>query len=66
MVHGHGGVVIGSEMSGGVRNVVIANCVFVGTDRGIRIKSRRGRGGVVEDIRASATSSCRTCSARSP
>ncbi|WP_094551176.1 glycoside hydrolase family 28 protein [Petroclostridium xylanilyticum] len=51
MVHGHGGVVIGSEMSGDVRNVVISNCVFEGTDRGIRIKSRRGRGGVVEDIR---------------
>lgn len=51
MVHGHGGVVIGSEMSGGVRNVTISNCVFEGTDRGIRIKSRRGRGGVVEDIR---------------
>ncbi|MFE5307488.1 glycoside hydrolase family 28 protein [Isoptericola sp. NPDC056605] len=51
MVHGHGGVVIGSEMSGGVRNVVISNCVFEGTDRGIRIKSRRGRGGVVEDVR---------------
>jgi polygalacturonase len=51
MIHGHGGVVIGSEMSGGVRNVVISNCVFEGTDRGIRIKSRRRRGGVVEDIR---------------
>lgn len=51
MVHGHGGVVIGSEMSGDVRNVVISNCVFMGTDRGIRLKSRRGRGGVVEDIR---------------
>jgi len=50
---GHGGVVIGSEMSGGVKNVVISNCVFIGTDRGIRIKSRRGRGGVVEDIRVS-------------
>jgi polygalacturonase len=53
MAHGHGGVVIGSEMSGGVRNVVISNCVFIGTDRGIRLKSRRGRGGVVEDIRIS-------------
>ncbi|MBI5304381.1 MAG: glycoside hydrolase family 28 protein [Chloroflexi bacterium] len=53
MVHGHGGVVIGSEMSGDVRNVVISNCVFVGTDRGIRLKSRRGRGGIVEDIRVS-------------
>ncbi len=51
MVHGHGGVVIGSEMSGDVRNVVISNCVFTGTDRGIRIKSRRGRGGVVEYVR---------------
>jgi polygalacturonase len=51
MVHGHGGVVIGSEMSGSIRNVTISNCVFEGTDRGIRIKSRRGRGGVVEDIR---------------
>lgn len=48
---GHGGVVIGSEMSGGVKNVVISNCVFIGTDRGIRVKSRRGRGGVIEDIR---------------
>jgi polygalacturonase len=51
MVHGHGGVVIGSEMTGGVRNVVISNCVFEGTDRGIRFKARRGRGGVVEDVR---------------
>jgi len=51
LVHGHGGVVIGSEMSGSIQNVVISNCVFNGTDRGIRLKSRRGRGGVVEDIR---------------
>jgi len=51
MVHGHGGVVLGSEMSGGVRDVVISNCVFTGTDRGIRFKSRRGRGGVIEDVR---------------
>lgn len=50
MLAGHGGVVIGSEMSGGVKKVVITNCVFDGTDRGIRIKSTRGRGGVVEDI----------------
>ncbi len=53
LARGHGGVVIGSEMSGGVRNVVISNCVFIGTDRGIRMKSRRGRGGSVEDIRVS-------------
>lgn len=50
MLTGHGGVVIGSEISGGVRKVVINNCVFDGTDRGIRIKSTRGRGGIVEDI----------------
>jgi len=53
MLAGHGGVVIGSEMSGSVRNVVITNCVFDGTDRGIRLKSTRGRGGVVENIRVS-------------
>jgi len=53
MAHGHGGVVIGSEMSGGVCRVVISNCVFTGTDRGIRMKSRRGRGGAIEDIRVS-------------
>lgn len=53
MLAGHGGVVIGSEMSGGVRRVTISNCVFHGTDRGIRIKSTRGRGGIVEDIRVS-------------
>ena len=51
MLAGHGGVVIGSEMSGGVRKIVISNCVFDGTDRGIRIKTARGRGGVVEDVR---------------
>jgi polygalacturonase len=50
LIHGHGGVVIGSEMSGGVQNVVISNCILEGTDRGIRLKSRRGRGGTVEDI----------------
>lgn len=53
MLNGHGGVVIGSEMSGDVRKVTISNCVFDGTDRGIRIKSMRGRGGIVEEIRVS-------------
>ena len=42
MLSGHGGVVIGSEMSGGVKKIVISNCIFDGTDRGIRIKSARG------------------------
>ena len=51
MLSGHGGVVIGSEMSGDVRKITISNCIFDGTDRGIRIKSARGRGGVVEEIR---------------
>ncbi len=50
LLHGHGGVVLGSEMSGGIKNVVISNCVFKETDRGIRIKSRRGRGGVIEGV----------------
>lgn len=53
MLSGHGGVVIGSEMSGDVRKIVISNCVFDGTDRGIRIKTARGRGGIVEEIRVS-------------
>jgi len=51
MLSGHGGVVIGSEMSGDVRKITISNCIFDGTDRGIRIKTTRGRGGVVEEIR---------------
>jgi hypothetical protein len=53
MLKGHGGVVIGSEMSGNVRRVVISNCIFQGTDVGIRIKTMRGRGGIVEDVRVS-------------
>ncbi len=47
---GHGGFVVGSEMSGGVRNVCVADCQFIGTDAGLRFKSCRGRGGVVENI----------------
>lgn len=49
--HGHGGVVIGSEMSGSVRDVVVTNCTFTDTDRGVRLKTQRGRGGTVEDLR---------------
>ena len=47
---GHGGFVVGSEMSGGVRNIAVRNCQFLGTDVGLRFKSNRGRGGVVENI----------------
>ncbi|HLP25607.1 MAG TPA: glycoside hydrolase family 28 protein [Acidobacteriota bacterium] len=47
---GHGGIVIGSEMSGDVRNVYMHDCDFEGTDRVLRIKSRPGRGGVVENV----------------
>lgn len=48
--HGHGGFTIGSEMSGGVKNIKVSNCNFIGTDVGLRFKSTRGRGGVVENI----------------
>ena len=50
--HGHGGFVIGSEMSGGVRNVFVSDSTFVGTDIGLRFKTTRGRGGVVEQVYA--------------
>jgi polygalacturonase len=50
MNRGHGAVVFGSEVSGGIRNVTVEGCRFSGTDRGIRIKSRPGRGGYVENI----------------
>jgi DNA sulfur modification protein DndE len=48
--HGHGGFVVGSEMSGGARNIFVDNCNFLGTDIGLRFKTTRGRGGVVEKI----------------
>lgn len=51
VIHGHGGFVIGSEMSRGVRDVDVENCTFIGTDVGLRFKTALGRGGVVEDIR---------------
>jgi polygalacturonase len=49
--HAHGAVTIGSETSGWIRNLVASNITCNGTQMGIRIKSRRGRGGGVEDVR---------------
>jgi polygalacturonase len=48
-LHGHG-MSIGSETVGGVRNLVVKNCRFDGTENGLRIKSRRGKGGTVQDV----------------
>jgi len=47
---GHGGFVVGSEMSGGIKNIMVRHCQFLGTDVGLRFKSTRGRGGIVENI----------------
>lgn len=44
MEFGHGAVTLGSEMAGGVTNLTVNRCVFKQTDRGLRIKTRRGRG----------------------
>ena len=46
----HGGFVIGSEMSGGAKNIYVEDCTFIGTDIGLRFKTTRGRGGIVENI----------------
>ena len=48
--HAHGGFVIGSEMSGGAKNIYVSDCSFLGTDIGLRFKTTRGRGGIVENI----------------
>ena len=48
--HAHGGFVVGSEMSGGANNLFVSNCTFIGTDIGLRFKTTRGRGGMVENI----------------
>ncbi|HYW72184.1 MAG TPA: glycoside hydrolase family 28 protein [Pyrinomonadaceae bacterium] len=47
--HGHGASV-GSNIGGGIRNILVQNCSFDGGDNGIRIKSARDRGGLVENI----------------
>jgi polygalacturonase len=49
--HAHGAVSIGSETSGSIRNIAASNMTVVDAENGARIKSARGRGGVVEDIR---------------
>ena len=49
LLHGHG-MSIGSETAGGVKNFTVERCTFNGTTSGIRIKTGRGRGGLVEDI----------------
>lgn len=52
MRHGHGSVTLGSEMAAGIRHLVCRDCLFEDTDRGLRVKTRRGRGrdAVIEDI----------------
>ena len=49
-LHGHG-ISIGSPTIGGVHHIIVRHCTFDGGDNGIRIKSYRGRGGLVDDIR---------------
>ncbi len=48
--HAHGGFVTGSNTNGGMHNIYVHNCDFVGTDVGLRFKSSRGRGGLVDNI----------------
>jgi DNA sulfur modification protein DndE len=48
--HGHGGFVIGSNTDGGMKNIFVSHCSFLGTDIGVRVKSNAGSGGLVRDI----------------
>ncbi|MCH5148867.1 MAG: glycoside hydrolase family 28 protein [Clostridiales bacterium] len=50
--NGHGAIVLGSEMAGGVKSLSVSQCVFSHTDRGLRIKTRRGRGkdGIIDGV----------------
>ncbi|MBR1576831.1 MAG: hypothetical protein IJ654_10365 [Bacteroidales bacterium] len=50
VLNGHDGFVVGSEMSGGVEDVLVSDCTFRGTETGLRFKSKRGRGGIVQHI----------------
>ena len=53
--HGHGSVTVGSEVASGVSGINISKCLFIETDRGLRIKTRRGRGekSVIDDVNLS-------------
>ena len=48
--HAHGGFVVGSDTKGSARNIAVRNCIFLGTDVGLRFKSARGHGGTIRDI----------------
>ncbi|MGN6602806.1 MAG: glycoside hydrolase family 28 protein [Ginsengibacter sp.] len=48
--HGHGGFVIGSNTDGGIENIFVTDCNFIGTDIGVRVKSNTGRGGLVKNV----------------
>lgn len=52
MRDGHGSVTLGSEMAAGIKNLIVKDCLFLNTDRGLRIKTRRGRGkdAIIDDI----------------
>jgi polygalacturonase len=63
MESGHGAVAVGSEMSGGVFDVVVTDCIFNGTERGLRIKTCRGRGGAIRNI---ALRNVRMCDVGTP
>ena len=47
---GHGGIVFGSDIGGGIKNVFVSHCLYEGTSKGIRLKSMRGRGGYVKKV----------------
>jgi len=48
--HAHGGFVIGSNTDGGMEDIYVKNCDYIGTDIGLRFKSARGRGALVKDV----------------
>ncbi|MCR5147426.1 MAG: glycoside hydrolase family 28 protein [Eubacterium sp.] len=52
LARGHGAVTVGSEVAGGASDVHVERCLFTGTDRGLRVKTRRGRGvrSIIDDI----------------